>query len=57
MHIEKSHIFFPGDGYFGSKDMSEKEKHVSILVNMSAKVGSIGDNGTINPNSFKISIM
>ena len=56
--VTKSHksIIFPGDGYFGSKDMSEKEKHVSILVNMSAKVGSIGDNGTVNPNYFNINM-
>ena len=40
-------LFFPGDGYFGLEDVSEKEKHVLILVNMSAKVGSISDNGTV----------
>ena len=34
-----------GQGHFGKTADEPKKQHGGVLVNMSAKVGSIGDNG------------
>ena len=37
-----------GDGLIGNQTSDKKSQFKSIVVNMSAKVGSIGDNGMLN---------
>ncbi|XP_013785090.1 uncharacterized protein LOC106469171 isoform X1 [Limulus polyphemus] len=44
-----------GNGGFGAKSESEKLKHSGVLVNMSAKVGSIGDNSLGGWYSYRLS--
>ncbi|OWF49495.1 uncharacterized protein LOC110451712 [Mizuhopecten yessoensis] len=44
-----------GTGYFGMKSADSKKQHASILVNMSAKVGSITDNQLGGWYSYRLS--
>ncbi|GFR69526.1 C-factor-like [Elysia marginata] len=50
-----SKLLSKGDGLVGTQGSGESEKHSSVLVNMSAKVGSITDNGLGGWYSYRMS--
>ena len=44
-----------GDGSFGAQNVEKKAQHAAILANLSARVGSIGDNGLGGWYSYRMS--
>jgi len=50
-----SPLMIKGQGLVGQQATDPKGRHTSVLVNMSAKVGSIGDNGLGGWYSYRLS--
>lgn len=50
-----SNLLSKGDGLIGAQSSNKSQNHSSVLVNMSAKVGSISDNGLGGWYSYRMS--